>query len=442
MFSSPLISIFSQSGLDKLIAIKQKLEALKSRQFQDEEISDYSRTMLDNVIVIVSSMISNNNISYWKKEKNANELAALINVIDNSKGTFVPEVFNEHSYVMATLLLEAINSINLQDDLNGLAATALSALVGAPQKLIEMIKQNIQFKINFYQMMKDNHLESSRRNDLIMRRVDEITALERTIESETFDESEFRTNYVALCENVLQDIESLPYYLGLANPASFINTKKPYSIIPDEIVSVGNRARYINFILNVEKDISMKLKAKGLSPVIYFFRVYKEKFNEAAVAHRETQLTCMCDNLYAELDEYIDGAHLKGGIAGFFKGIKGVDTDKKTCVSRLKKNMANCMQDATISSTSLKSFEIFKFLLSAILYNEFICSQKNISLGELSRIFNNAVMRFFTVAFFETNEVNDVLTARKIKKELAVMQVDEAMLQVVSTNRGGKPSLI
>ena len=231
---------------------------------------------------------------------------------------------------------------------------------------------------------------------------------------------------------VIQDIDSLPYYLALANPGSFINAKKPYSINPDDIVSVGNRVRYISIILNVERNIITKLSAKGLSPVIFFFRVYKEKFDAAAAAQRETQLTSMCESFNAELVEYIDGKHLKGGVAGFFKGIKGVDPDKKGCVTMLQRNIAKCLQDASFPSTSLKSFEIFKFLLGSILMNERVCRQKTISLGELSRIFNNTAMRFFTVAFFETNESNDVLTARRIEKDLAIMQIDESMLQAVS----------
>jgi hypothetical protein len=406
-FSSSDIELFSKRGLAKFQDLRDKLISLQKKIFEDKGSSEYSQIMITTVIEIIDLITRNNNIHYWSKGSNRSGLIELTDKLDGEKGIFVPEVFNAQSWELAKTLLKAIQEINLNEDLNGAARAALNQLTN-PEKLIKTLISNLNYKIRFFEMLKNNETESANMK-LVSKKMDQefgsIYAEASTITAETY--ADFQKKYKTLCNQWIEEINLTPNYLRICNPGQFVNLDKPCRFDLNDLVSAGNRVRLIVELFSLEKYLNAFL-LKSNHPIIHHaYDCYSLCFSQNAYSGLEKSFKSICLSLNKELNSYKKGDHLS-----IFQSI---DDDKVKCVDflldELKKSGTKLSENKT--SIGMESFEIFKSILGASYQNENIASEKKKSLGELSKILNRYAISFFQITFNQVNQTNDTNLLRQ-----------------------------
>ncbi len=116
--------------------------------------------MVATTIKIIVTLL-NNNIDYWLDEDNRKQFIKLFEVLDYSKGTFAPEVFNEQSLQLAVMILGVMKTIQ-QTDIAQLILPdpkqKLEAKIGQLLDIINSLSDYLIINISFYNLVNEDQL--------------------------------------------------------------------------------------------------------------------------------------------------------------------------------------------------------------------------------------------------------------------------------------------
>lgn len=420
-FSSNEMQIFSESGLAKFQDLRNKLISLQKETFSDKGSSEYSQVMIATVIDIIDLIVKNNNVNYWSKGSNRPALVEMTDKLDGEKGTFVPEVFNTQSCELAKILLAAVQGIKLNEDLNGMARATLNQITN-PENLIKTLISNLNYKIQFFEMLKNNQTETANMKSVSNNMNEEFSLLydeAKTITTETY--AAFQVKYKTFCDQWIQEINLTANYVRICNAGQFVNLDEPCRFDLHDLVSAGNRNRLIRELLSLEKYLNEFL-LKSSHPMIHSaYDSYSSCFSQNAYSDLNKNFKLIYSSLIKELNTYKKGDHLSM--------FQSIDDDKVKCVDFLLVDLKESEQKLNKNETSIgiESFEIFKSILGATYVNENIATQKKKSLGELSKLLNRYAISFFEITFNQVNQTNDSNMLRELdryKQELKIETKD------------------
>ena len=417
--------IFTSKGIFKLQVLKKDLLELSKKPFQNKESSDYSHKMVLNLIEIINQFEKHNEISYWKSDKNQKELEKLIDHLDESKGTFVPDVFNQESKELADILLKHAKGMNLNEDLDSSVATLLIPILGAgPQTVADKMTKALEWKSRFYDVFVKNE-ENSKRD------ADEKLAMGNEIGGALYDEAkkaskenveDFKSKYEIAAKKYIDNLKTFPY-VRLANASALVNALRPYHLDRSQVASSGSRGSLISRLLRYEMQINRELKQKGLPLVTTAYDHFVKLNSKEKHQNIQLKLEGLVGSFVKEAESY--KTHYKGAVSLF----KKVDADKKIEMERLQRALKLKLAETNPTeknqlATGVASFEIFLELLDGAKQNERISASKNKSLGEFAKIVNAHAMKFFSLPWFEIDETNELSVGNQLKQYAEQFSLD------------------
>jgi hypothetical protein len=430
MFSNFSNAVFSNEGLAKLNSLKVEVELLAKQNYKKNESSEYSQNMALTIIDIIELVSGHNSITYWSKEKNVASLTKLFDALDSGKSTLVPEIFNTQSHELAQLLLQHLENIVIGKDLNMLAETALKKIAN-PAALLEVMINNITYKIQLYEMFKNNETETKTMKKIAHDMLEYFKKLDDKNELINFNFSSLK--YAKQCNLFIDRINKTPY-LRICNAVNFVNLDKPYNIKTSDLHSAGNRVTLINELLLSEMYLNQTLRKNGIPTIVTTaYETYSSCFSLNLHHDIVNKQIFLCYHLINVVTGYIKGDHLnKKGLMSLFAS---VDANKAECAQLLiseTQKIISKINDGkgNESFIGFNCFDLFKYILDAINSNENIAIVKKTSLGNLSKILNELAIQFFNITFNDINQTNDIGILKQLKKyeeecDLAVVSPEE-----------------
>jgi hypothetical protein len=409
MFSSNK-SLLTVSGIKKLSDMRDEVAQQLDIDFAAGS-SDYSRTMVGNVLKVIDLLIQNNNIFYWKNESNRAELLKLIDVLDGEKGTFVPEVFNAQSCKLANIILASLENIKLEEDICSAALLPVKAII-KPDVIIKTMSENLKHKIQLYVIFINNERATKRCSEIVGELENQFTLLEAEAKDLTQENYElFKAKYLDIYPKLLEQLNDLPY-ARICNASNFVDAKKPYQLKSEDTFSKGNRGFCAWMIILAEKDLNLLLMANGLPLLTPIHDHYSHIFSQSERDEAERQFAVYVEELKKAALEYKTGDHLGNAVIRLFKS---VNAEKVKCVTQLVEEAYTRLNDDK-ASVGIRAFDVFKATLLASSKNQAISSKEKISVGELSKLVNRFGLKFLAFSFLSINETNDSGILKALEK--------------------------
>lgn len=403
-------NMFTESGIKKLVELKNKLAAIKTFNFPGKTSSDFSKKMTEDAIKIIELLIDpkHNNIIYWMKSDNQNSIVELASKLDNNQGTFVPEVFNQESRMLAGFLIDALRNINFKED--------ISVDYPNSQIILNIMIEYLQSKINFYDVLSNNNenvkLKAAVEEEILLKFKEFDTTIRKDLSDANYES--FKSHYEQSAEELINRIHKLPY-VRITNSSSFVDAEEPYKLNSKEVFSAGNRGAVISVILRCEENINKLLQAKKLPLVMTFYNHYNSKFKPESYQKAEKKFSSIMASFKEDKAKYLIGefnndTNAGNGLFGKFK--KSPGKAKVLIINQLEKLMDTTAGELTVKKdallpTGIRAFNMFKCMLDAAEANEELCAAKNISLGNLSKLTNKYKWLLFNLSSGEIDETCD-----------------------------------
>lgn len=393
--------MFTPQAIKKLEDLKNNLDTLYKRtDFEKNERSEYSRKMVLNAIEICKLLIANNNVNYWSKNSNQKKLKELLDYLDNNKGTYVPDVFNQESMHLAYIFINHLEKIDMAKDLDWSTRAAIKSLIGDPTIFLKLLKDNLYFKKNLYRTFINNQKDAD--NLRLLSNTISATQIEyeneaKTLTKETYPA--FIKKYTEKFSQFTQDIQLLPY-VRIANADSFVNAQEPYPFSADKFHARGNRGTLVHQLIHGERFLNKILKQAGLAPVTTIFDHYTTTFSSVKCNEAKSQFEKIIANLQQAGEQYKKGSHLR------FKMFRSVNETKATLFDNMLKKIQALTTDSD-TPIGISIFEAFKHTLIASTENAMIAKEEEISIGTFSKLVNSYGLQLFALSFSGIDETND-----------------------------------
>lgn len=416
MFTSLLLTspIFSEAGLKKLQEIKTAVQQLSKQELITPESSVYSKEMINSVLKIIDLLIANPNLSDWSNEKLQIEIEKLGHKLDNESGTFVLEVFNKESYLLAKLLYDLTNTTDPTSLLIP-SASKLVSTISNPIELFQTLRQNQRANLDFYELIiknDGNYLDKQKEINEILNKLDEHIKLY----NKEHNLVNLKQAYQNFCDTLINKIYELPY-LKIVNSDRLVNKDIPMTYGDFEIK--GLSWDYIKIAINFERKLNKQISSQGER----FSVIYKHFHDQLKMSECEKinkDFNVLIADLIKDLFSYQKGDFIQGNkIEKFFKkNVKGVNPNKWSIANKLEETIKKYLGEYNNNEVSFRilAMDICRDILKSIASNNNVAGNENVGLGQLSKLLNKYKFNFLDLILNQIKLYNDPSLVRELNK--------------------------
>lgn len=395
--------IFTEQCQESLRQLKSKLEALQTKEYKDNEASEYSFKSLENLISAINLLLELDDINDWKKSQNQEKLKAHFDYISYQSGIYVPEIFNLQSYEMAKLCHEFMSQFDVDTMLNlqwGVKKI-LEAALGDLTQFVYRAQINIEHKVKLYEWFMASESAQATENEINTDIDAYVTAIEK--DPTRFNASE----YSQKVDDWLARAATIPYIRLAGCGEYFLNKAQPvYLQKGEELVIRGCRANLLNNLANNEKYLADRVLQDGPN----YARESIQKLvleNPSTLAESKDTLL----NRFASLlEEYGTGSHLP-----WYKWIAGVDKNKLEILTSLQKKLADKFSEK--GPLNFLCSEAMAHVLTAISAHNSYVKTKETATGKTGAILNQLYVDFFNLVML-SKEADDENLLRTLEVTL------------------------
>ncbi len=395
--------IYTTQFTDILNSLKQSIEYLSKKQFNTNEFSAYSAQMLQKAMSIINLLLNNNDIDYWINKSNRKQLRELFDILDQSKGTLVSEVFNEHSLELAVIIFGIVKSLQQQNILNMILPQArqmVAEQLGNTSDFINSMCAYLEANIEFYSALKQNDLFQNAKletQNAIKAFYSNCHTLIKDIKPNTFNV--FFKEYINTVKFLIEIITRQPYFT-LNNATKWINQATPFVFEGKDINLIDVRRELICQLIQEEQKLNLALQGAHLPLLTTVYDAYQSNYDQEEQDSLSNKLAILIQSLQQKAEKYKTGEHLTFG---------WVDGDKVAALDKLLTNVRSITESKNNQlDLAGKCLLLYKHSLDTAKENFDIANRKEKPLGEFSKLVNSAALRFFAIVFFELSETNDM----------------------------------